>query len=371
MKQLFIIDNSKISLNSISSSYYCSVFKVWKMLHVHRSETPCTISDILLEPIWFNPLLHYDENVFTDHVIDCFTCSNITLIQDLFSPKEFPFMSKRLSANYRKLLLTRSMPDSWIHIIGNNGDIRTAHTYDIIPDMEIGASTGETISLFSPPCKKSLYTLFVQLHSINNNVVLLWTDLLSFKCDDVLYFSNVFSKMLTKLQSDMMWKILHGAIPTGNFLFSCHFAATPNCLFCDDLDDLLHIFYTCPRLSALFVLVRDLIRKLLPHIDKIPTHWLITGMPIKSKKSNHFKAVQLCNWIIAISKLSIVHSRWNKANNKALHNVVQLFKVKLFAKLSLQYSYAYTFGNMDTFMSQWNIGESLCSLHDGTLRLSI
>ena len=58
--------------------------------------------------------------------------------------------------------------------------------------------------------------------------------------------------MLTKDESDLIWKIRHGAIPTGRFPYGCTYSDSPNCNYCGELDDLTLIFVTCSRLSGLF-----------------------------------------------------------------------------------------------------------------------
>ena len=85
--------------------------------------------------------------------------------------------------------------------------------------------------------------------------------------------------MLTKNESDLIWKIRHGAIPTGRFLYGCKYSDSPNCNYCGELDDLTHIFVTCSTFSGLFQLTQSLIRKLTPTIDKIPVRWYIIGIP--------------------------------------------------------------------------------------------
>ena len=37
--------------------------------------------------------------------------------------------------------------------------------------------------------------------------------------------------MLTKNESDLIWKIRHGAIPTGRFLYGCKYSDSPNYMF--------------------------------------------------------------------------------------------------------------------------------------------
>ena len=85
--------------------------------------------------------------------------------------------------------------------------------------------------------------------------------------------------MLTKIESDLIWKIRHGAIPTGRFLYGCKYSDSSNCNYYGELDDLTHIIVTCSRLSGLFQLTQSLIRKLTLTIDKIHVWWYIIGIP--------------------------------------------------------------------------------------------
>ena len=57
---------------------------------------------------------------------------------------------------------------------------------------------------------------------------------------------------------------------------------SPNCTYCDELNDLTHSFVTCSRLSWLFQLTQSLIRKLTPTIDTIPVWWYIIGIPARA-----------------------------------------------------------------------------------------
>ena len=81
--------------------------------------------------------------------------------------------------------------------------------------------------------------------------------------------------MLTKNESDLIWKIRHGAIPTGRFLYGYKYSDSHNYNYCGELEALTHIFVTCSRLSGLFQLTQSLIRKLTPTMDKIPVWWYI------------------------------------------------------------------------------------------------
>ena len=143
--------------------------------------------------------------------------------------------------------------------------------------------------------------------------------------------------MLTKYDSDLIWKIRHGAIPTGRFLYVCKYSDSPNCNYCGELDDLTHIFVTC-RLSGLFQLTQSLISKLTPTIDKIHVWWYIIGIPASAGLDVNVR--RLCNWIFTQAKIAIVYSRFNKYKSSGTQRVVTLFKAKVISRVNVEYQFA-------------------------------
>ena len=132
-------------------------------------------------------------------------------------------------------------------------------------DFEISCEKSKLVSLRNPP-KKGLYrTAFDYWFSYDDHDPRVWCDILNFEVDIKVYFSNIYDCMLTKNESDLIWKIMHGAIPTGRFLYGCTYSDSPNCNYCGELD-LTHIFVTCSRLSWLFQLTQSLIRKLIKYM---------------------------------------------------------------------------------------------------------
>ena len=69
-----------------------------------------------------------------------------------------------------------------------------------------------------------------------------WCDILNFEVDRKVYFNYIHDCMLTKNEIDLIWKIRHGAIPTGRFLYGCRYADYPNCNYYGELYDLTHTF---------------------------------------------------------------------------------------------------------------------------------
>ena len=75
-------------------------------------------------------------------------------------------------------------------------------------------------------------------------------NVLNFEVDRKVYFNNIYDCILTKTEYDLIWKIRHGAIPTGRFLYGYKYLDSPNCNYCGEFDDLTNIFVTCSRLSG-------------------------------------------------------------------------------------------------------------------------
>ena len=139
--------------------------------------------------------------------------------------------------------------------------------------------------------------------------------------------------MLTKNKSDLIWKIRHGAIPTGRFLYGSKYLDSPNCNYCGELDDLTHIFVTCSRLSGLFQLTQSLICKLTPTMDKIPVWWYVIGIPASAGLDVNVK--RICNWILAQANIPIVYSGFNKYRSSGTQCVVTLFEAKVISRVNV------------------------------------
>ena len=150
----------------------------------------------------------------------------------------------------------------------------------------------------------------------------------------------------------MIWKIRHGAIPTGRFLYGCKYSDSPNCNYCGELDDLTHIFVTCSKISGLFQLTQSLIRKLTPTMDTIPVWWYIIGTPDRVGLDVNVR--RLCNWIFAQTKIAIVYSRFNKYRSSGTQCVVTLFKANVISRVNVEYQFSRFQNTVCIFVERWN-----------------
>ncbi|KAJ3586646.1 hypothetical protein NHX12_013042 [Muraenolepis orangiensis] len=62
---------------------------------------------------------------------------------------------------------------------------------------------------------------------------------------------------MEKRKVDLQWRIVHGAIATNRYRAHLDPELGEGCIFCSEVETLEHLFVQCPRLSALFVLLKS------------------------------------------------------------------------------------------------------------------
>ena len=335
----------------------------WGLLSIRRVTAPNHLNGgILLEPLWYNRYINHNRNIITDTVIKQFCCLGITFVQDLFlvTSYESQFRSKRIFESLKLELREVSLPNHWREHLKSISGTDLGHTEFQVPELELYIDDSKAICFQSPPHRGIYKMILCSLCDHENYDPKVWCDILSFDVDDKCYFSNVYNCMLAKNECDLIWKIMHGAIPTGRFLQGCKFADSPDCKYCGDLDDLTHIFVKCTRLSQLFQLTQSIIRKLCPTIHKIPFMWYIIGIPPKTGLNSYVR--HLGSWIFALAKISIVHSRFNKAMNSGTHCAVTLFKAKIVSRVNIEYHFAKFSDKVPYFCEKWNVNNAICRI---------
>ena len=241
-------------------------------------------------------------------------------------------LGQRGFSNLSKREITAtSLPQHWNDVLHTSSSWETDAVIKHVTDIEISCEKSKLVSLRNPP-KKGLHRLaFDYWFSYDDHDSRVRCDILNFEVDRKVYFNNIYDCMLTKNESDLIWKIRHGAIPTGRFLYGCKYSDSPNCNYCGVLNDLTHILVTCSRLSGLFQLTQSSIRKLTPTMDNIPVWWYIIGIPASAGLDVNVR--RLCNWIFAQAKIAIVYSRFNKYRSSGTQCVVTLFKAKVISRV--------------------------------------
>ena len=161
-------------------------------------------------------------------------------------------LGQRIFESLKREITATYLPQHWNDALHNYSRWETDTVIKHMTDIEISCENLNLSALGIHQRKD--YTCLLYWFSYDDHDPRVWCDILNFKVDS-------YDCMLTKNENDLIWKIKHDAIPTCRFLYKYKYSNSPNCNYCDELDDLTHIFITCSRLSGLFQLTQSLICK--------------------------------------------------------------------------------------------------------------
>ena len=142
------------------------------------------------------------------------------------------FRSKRIFESLKREITATSLPQCWNDVLHNSSRWGTVAVIKHVTDIEISCEKSKLVSLMNPPKKGLNMLAFDYWVSYDDHDLRVWFDILHFEVDRKLYFNNIYDCILTKNESDLIWKIRHGAIPTCRFLFGCKYSDSPNCNYC-------------------------------------------------------------------------------------------------------------------------------------------
>ena len=135
-------------------------------------------------------------------------------------------MKRKITATY--------LPQHWNDALHTSSRLGTDAGIKHVTDIEISFEKLKFVSLGNPP-KKGFYMLaFGCCLSFDDHHPRVWSDILNFEVDRKIYFNNIYDCMLTKNESDLLWKIRYDAIPTCRLLYGCSYSDFPNCNYCGE-----------------------------------------------------------------------------------------------------------------------------------------
>ena len=136
-----------------------------------------------------------------------------------------------------------------------------------------------------------------------------------------------------------------------------------NCPFCNEKDDLVHIFIECQRLHTLF----DVFNITLNHLyenQRIPLTWYIHGPP-RTKRTT--PARRLLHYIISSVKKAIHLTRINKLNDSPQTDALLCFKARLRSRIENDFKFHVLNRTLATFTNEWCTNDALATIHDELL----
>lgn len=72
----------------------------------------------------------------------------------------------------------------------------------------------------------------------------------------------LYKSPIPKRSGDLQWRIIHGIVATDNFVSRFNTLVSSTCPFCNDTDNVFHLFCDCFRLVPFFLLLDGMMSKL-------------------------------------------------------------------------------------------------------------
>lgn len=215
--------------------------------------------------------------------------------------------------------------------------------------------------------KKALYYATVKVvhqKSLRRQKVSKWRGLLG---PDFLVrdrWRTLYKFPVEKRTADLQWRIIHGAIATNRHVAHLNPAVGGQCWFCDEGEDLEHLFLKCKRLGNLFELLRIWFQRFEEDFsDKV----FIGGLKYRFIKR---RKVCLLNYLLGTAKLAIWKTRKNKGMGLMATDPEVMFLYLVTARIKIEFAYYNLTNNVAGFHECWCINEALCVVHDDLLVLN-
>nr|P14381.1 RecName: Full=Transposon TX1 uncharacterized 149 kDa protein; AltName: Full=ORF 2 [Xenopus laevis]AAA49976.1 ORF2 [Xenopus laevis] len=383
-RQLFIIEPEGFLRNlSTLPAYYQDTLKTWSMVSVLR-QGATEGEDILNEPLLYNP--SFKTRMLESISIRRRLCqAQLTRVGDLLDfeksdwvdsqavMQRMGFLTTRVPHRLLKEIKDTISPDSHTFIDGvlHAGEPRPPWNSSP-PDIIIAPKTRQSpqappspnlsqlenfpLTRFHDITRKLLYSLM--LHTVHFLALIsrydtIWRRVLNE--GERPQWRAFYSSLVPRPTGDLSWKVLHGALSTGEYL--ARFTDSPAaCPFCGKGESVFHAYFTCARLQPLLALLRKLYLQFWLHFSP---HVYIFGRPVS--RDNKEKDL-LSNLLLALAKLVIHKSRKQCLEGGNPLPAEVLFRVLVRSRIRAEYTQAVFTGRLKEFADQWAIDGVLCSV---------
>jgi hypothetical protein len=378
--QLFLL-KGKLPLTNIPE-FYKDVLQTWWSFGIHRHMGPVSVCDILDEPLFHNPLI-VQHSTGEPFVLDTFVQGGITTVRHLF---DVPARRKLDVADLQPLVPVHSqrtlqkslnsiwsaIPNSWMATLG----------LFVSGKCELGQLQGYSFSLYIPGAdensvyfttlaKRAAYQLSIMLtHTQNESARLAspWLDILGTDISREKLYAHVYNSPHTLREGDLAWRFLHGSLSTATFFLEAGYLPDDACSSCGDVEDLEHMFLSCPRLAGVLTTVRRLAMTIL-NADTFTTDEYVFG-PAGARKIPRTQT-RLTQWILTQGKMATYVTRQHLMTGAGRTDALQEFRARIISRVMVVYDYHRCFGSVEDFERTWCINSALCSIVAGKLHCHI
>lgn len=215
------------------------------------------------------------------------------------------------------------------------------------------------LNTFKDAGKKAIYHLCVKVRSIKSLVGLResrWTEFLGTDVSPKGSWRSLYKLPIEKRTADLQWRVVHGAIATNRYRAHLDPGVGEGCIFCTQTETLFHLFVQCPRLSALFELLKTWVRG----FGEVFSFSLFIFGPKYCAREKNIHT--LINFVFGSAKLAIWLTRKNRMRSVGSVEPVPVLVGLLKARLKVEHAYFRTTDNVWTFQKIWAVGGVLCSV---------
>ncbi|KAK2883356.1 hypothetical protein Q8A73_022289 [Channa argus] len=389
-KHLFFLRAEEVDFAGLTSFYY-SVLQAWQVFKIERVNNDTPGMWVFEEPLFFNNFIR-TQTLQSTSLRTSFREAGCTKVRHLMKMSRPSLTTLREATGIRSIRLLEqvmeevlaalpkslrvfveqsALPDQW------NDDCEYS-----FPSLLILPAAGEwqegegqilsfkipQLSTFQGAGKKVIYQICVKvlnLRSLTGVKESRWTGFLGQDDSPKGSWRCLYKLPIEKRTADLQWRIVHGAIATNRYRARLDPSLGDQCVFFSQTETLEHLFIECPRLSAMF----DLLRMWFQGFGEVFSFSLFIFGPkyCVKKRAVHI----LMNWLSGSAKLAIWLTRRNQTQDTGSVQLVPVLKGLLKARLRVEFVYHRMIDDMLTFGHRWAVGNVLCTVVEETGELIV
>ena len=220
------------------------------------------------------------------------------------------------------------------------------------------------------PITKNIYKEILQHGSKQHNIAgeTLWKKRIP-KLDFQKIWKNTYVSYAEPFCTDLHYKILHYSTKTNEYMHKCTYHIKPNCDYCKQIEDKIHLFHKCPRISRIWANYQPTLIKL-TNTQNEPEQHILTLSTINQNKLT----TKLLLTIIQI----ILYEIWTTRNNYKYDNTQisqDIIKTKINTRIQniihTHYKYHKINGTLNTFKEIFCINNAIAKIENNILYIML
>ncbi|KAJ3614016.1 hypothetical protein NHX12_017593, partial [Muraenolepis orangiensis] len=371
-KQLFLLNPEELDLSGLTP-FYTSVLQAWHTFKFTRATSEMPGMWVFEEPLFFNGLLRA-RTLQSASLRTSLREAGCTKVGHLMKAKATSLEALRRRSNTSSIRILdqvvkevcAALPES-LRAFAEDADLCEQWIEDSdysFPSLEVTPAVGDWhegagqlltlrtphLGTFQACGKKETYNLCVKvlnLRSLAGVKESRWAEFLRPDSSPKGSWRCLYKLPVEKRTADLQWRIVHGAIATNRYRAHLDPELGEGCIFFSEVETLEHLFVQCPRLSALFALLKSWFQGLGEEFSLI---LLIFGPKYSAKK----KGVHtLLNFLSGAAKMAIWLTRRNRVQGVGSVALLPVLRGLLRARLKVEHTYYHLMDNIQAFSHMW------------------